>query len=195
RTEAKAIEGKRRLESHRVKRWGEQPARTYDDIMFVYLRDTESKKSHSRDLDSAAHLSKRFSGKTLPIAADEIAAYKRERATEPSFRVNRRRKVMPTISPATIAKELWLLSAAIRHVNKEYDWKLENPGQWPGASAEEERPPMANSRRGKGAARCCEAVEALFGLHRLRAFDWNALRRNLIARMATRGLRRPDYLV
>lgn len=125
--EAKALEASRRLATHRAKRWGEAPPRTFDEVMLTYLKDTADKKSHARDLESATRLQAHFTGKAFPIAAEDIAAYKRARAQQPAFKVNRRRKNMPTISQATIAKELWLFSAAIRHCNREYDWQLLNP--------------------------------------------------------------------
>ncbi len=125
--EAKALEAERRLRTHRVKRWGEAPQRTFDDVLLTYLKDTADKKSHARDLECAVHLQRAFTGKVFPIAADDIATYKRDRAKHAAFKVNRRRKVAPTISQATIAKELWLFSAAIKHCNREYDWQLLNP--------------------------------------------------------------------
>lgn len=125
--EAKALEADRRLATHRIKRWGEAPERTFDEVMLTYLTATKDKKSHDRDLDAAKHLAKHFSGKKFPIAADLIASYKAQRALDPAFKVNRRRQTVKTISPATIAKELWLLSAAVAHCNTEHDWHLINP--------------------------------------------------------------------
>lgn len=91
-----------------------------------YLRETSGKKSHDRDLDCAVHLGEHFGGKMVnEITPEDITAYKIARAQDtafPNLQLQDR-----TVKPATIAKELWLLSAAIKHANKEWGWKLENP--------------------------------------------------------------------
>lgn len=110
--EAKALESKRRLDTHRITKWGEQPRYTYDELMAAYLRETQSKRSHQRDLYSAANLNDHFTGRMIAdLGPDDIAEYKRKRP----------------VKEATIAKELLLLSAAIRYANSEWGWGLPNP--------------------------------------------------------------------
>ena len=126
-SEAKALEAKFKLETHRVKDWGESPRRSFDEVLLTYLKDTVGKKSHSRDLTSAVHLQRHFAGKIMPISAVDISNYKRLRSQDSSFASLGKECGSRKISQSTIAKELWLLSAAIRHVNKDYDWALTNP--------------------------------------------------------------------
>lgn len=91
--------------------------------MLAYLRDTTAKKSHQRDLYSATNLTEHFGGKLLSdIGPEQIAEYKRARrapaATNPAAK---------PAKDATIAKELLLLSAAVRHARSEWGWTIENP--------------------------------------------------------------------
>lgn len=112
REEAKALEAGKRLETHRVKRWGETPLYTWDQVLLRYLKATPGKKSHDRDLLSAKHLRKFFTG--IPVASttpELIAAYKDSRK----------------VKPATIGRELTMASAAIRHAQKELGWQIPNP--------------------------------------------------------------------
>lgn len=91
--------------------------------MLAYLTNHESKASHWRDLFSADRLSEAFTGKLIDeIKGADITAYRASREA----------------SDATIDKELFLLSAAIRHWNDQHDETLPNPvkgrtkGQGPG---------------------------------------------------------------
>lgn len=121
--EAKALEAKRRLEVHRVKRWGEAERRTFDELMSAYLTDTADKKSHDRDLFMAANLARYFSGLAMAdLAGVDIGGYRKFRKREPL--PGHKKK---PLTDATIAKELMLLSAAIKYANKHWEWRLNNP--------------------------------------------------------------------
>jgi integrase len=115
RTEARALESKRRAEVHQVKKWGAAPRYTFDQVLSRYLRDTASKKSHSRDLTSALPLTAELAGMVIEdIGGEHISAYKTKRREQGA-------------KPATVAKELYLLSAAIRYCVTELEWELRNP--------------------------------------------------------------------
>lgn len=123
REEAKALEGRKRAEVHRVARWGEPRPRTVDEVLLQYLRDTPDKKSGERDLYSAQRLQGAWTGRSVhTLTADDITSYKamRKAATD------RRGRSKPA-TDGTIARELGLLSAAIDHCNAEHDWNLPNP--------------------------------------------------------------------
>jgi len=118
--EAKALEAKRKLESHFIKRWGEKPTHSYDQMMVEYLRETVEKKSHSRDLTSANALQPHFSGKIMQkLQPIDVAEYKKLRRSKISATGKR-------ISDSTIGKELMLVSAAIKYVNRELGWEIPN---------------------------------------------------------------------
>lgn len=113
--EAKALEGKRRQEVHRIEVWGDSPRYTFDELMLRYLEETaRDKRSHERDLYAVARLRPAFGGKVIAdITAEEVASYKKKRRA--------------AVAVATIARELAVFSGAISHANKEWDWKLPNP--------------------------------------------------------------------
>lgn len=117
RKEAAALEASRRLESHRVKKWGDTPSRTVDEVLLQHFKDTAKAKKHERDKASAAHLVAAWSGRLIhSLDAPDVRAYKDARKAEDK-----------PPAEATIAKELMLLSAAIRHCNAEHGWNLPNP--------------------------------------------------------------------
>jgi len=115
RQEATALEGGRRAEVHRVAVWGESQPRTVDEVLLQYLKDTPGKKSHDRDLYSAQRLQAAWSGRHLStLDAGAVKVYKDDRKAA-------------GVSDGTIARELGLLSTAIRHCNVELGWQLPNP--------------------------------------------------------------------
>jgi len=120
RKEAAALEAKRKFEAHQEKRWGEKPEHSYEQLMLAYMKDTPDKISHERDITSARALSAHFSGTIVERwQPEDIAAYKAKRRATITARGTR-------VSDATIGKELMLITAAIKHVNLEYDWGLPN---------------------------------------------------------------------
>lgn len=117
REEAKALEGRKRAEVHQEKRWGEKPPRTFEQVMGAYLAATTRKRSHNRDLFSAANLTRHFAGRLVHAQDPEhVEAY-----------LPLRRSHKPPASDATIAKELLLYSAAVNHCNAKLGWDLTNP--------------------------------------------------------------------
>ena len=113
--EAAAIEAQKRLEAQRVKHHGEQPSYTFDQLMLDYLRATHDKKTHDRDLASAARLQEHFTGLVVAdVTPQQVSDYKRKRRGD-------------GVKDATIAKELLLLSAAVRYANTEWGWGVPNP--------------------------------------------------------------------
>jgi integrase len=118
RKEAEALEAKWKLEAHRQKHWGEAPNRTFDELMLKYLKETaETKRSASRDVTSARHLYVAFTGRDMrAIGVAEVRSY-----------IEQRKEA--GVTPATVNKELGLLSAAINYARKEWGWVLDNPAQ------------------------------------------------------------------
>lgn len=122
RKEAAALEASRKLEAHQVTKWGATPSRTIDEVLLQYLKDTaKTKKTHDRDKASAAHLVDAWSGRLIhALGAAEFRDYK---TTRRQVSVSQPKPA----AEATIAKELMLLSAAIKHCNAEHGWDLPNP--------------------------------------------------------------------
>jgi len=110
RKEAEALLAKWRLEAHRIQLWGEQPTRTFEELMVGYLQATESDKrpwGHRRDLDATRHLHDSFAGLELAqITVPRVRAY-----------VDARRG--HGVSPSTVNRELSVLSSAINYARRE----------------------------------------------------------------------------
>ena len=108
RKEADALLAKWRLESHRERQWGEQPSRTFDELMLAYLEGPGAdKRSRERDRYSAKRLYPVFTGQELhTLTPVDIRAY-----------IDGRRK--DGAEPGTINRELVLFSAAINYTRME----------------------------------------------------------------------------
>ena len=118
RKEAEALLAKWKLEAHRQAMWDEEPTRLYDDLMLCYLQGPSTeKRAHQRDLYAAKRLTPFFQGKMLnELGAADIQAY-----------IDRRRG--EGVGPATINKELNLLSAALKYARQRLEWDIPNPVQ------------------------------------------------------------------
>ncbi|TAM46261.1 MAG: site-specific integrase [Gammaproteobacteria bacterium] len=116
RKEAEALEAKWKLEAHQQKQWGAPPSFTFDELMLKYLQATETeKRSAERDRMSAKHLYPAFTGRNLrEISAANVRKYIDDRKAKGA-------------KPATINKEVGLLSAAINYARMEWDWEIPNP--------------------------------------------------------------------
>jgi len=118
RREAEALLGKWRLEVHRSRQWGEQPSRTFEELMLGYLKATAQDKKpwgHRRDKDGIRHLRGYFSSRELAgIKAADVRGY-----------VEHRRAGQ--VCNATINRELSVLSAAINYARREWEWEIPNP--------------------------------------------------------------------
>lgn len=114
--EAEALEAKWKLEAHQQRQWGAPASYTFDELMLKYLQATETeKRSAERDRMSAKHLYPVFTGRNLrEISAANIRKYIDDRKAEGA-------------KPATINKEVGLLSAAINYARMEWDWDVPNP--------------------------------------------------------------------
>ncbi|MGH8613051.1 MAG: tyrosine-type recombinase/integrase [Gammaproteobacteria bacterium] len=118
RREAEALLAKWRLEVHRSRLWGEQPSRTFEELMLGYLKATARDKKpcgRRRYKDAIRHLRGYFSARELAgIKVGDVRGY-----------VERRRGVR--VCNATINRELTVLSAAINYARREWEWEIPNP--------------------------------------------------------------------
>lgn len=158
--EAEAILAKWKVEERNVRHWGEEPTRTFDELMVRYLDETQDlKRSADRDAWITIKLKEYFTGKVLnTLGGEDVQGYikwrreahKREAAearrqeelakasgsqeTQP----NRRARKKP-ISFDTIRRELSLLSAAINRAREVWEWKIPN-------AVEKRKPPQGEDR-------------------------------------------------
>jgi len=116
RNEAEALLAKWRLESHREAKWGEQPSRTFDELMLRYLRGPGARKrSKERDHFSARHLFPVFSGRELhTLTASDVRGYIDSR-------------LAAGVEPGTVNREIGLLSSALNYARRDLDWDIPNP--------------------------------------------------------------------
>ena len=115
RKEAEALKAKWKLEAYKVKQWDATPDVSFEDLMVAYLNATKLKRSHERDLHSTKRLREVFAGRSMhQLKGSDIESYKIHRCAQGA-------------EPATINKELGLLSSAIAFANRLNDWNLQNP--------------------------------------------------------------------
>lgn len=116
RKEAEALEAKRRLEVHQQRKWGIQPEHTFDDLMVRYIEATrDDMRSPERVGFAVKRLQPFFTGKTL----------ERLKRADVSMYIDQRKRA--GVGPATINRELDMLSAAINYARKRWDWDINNP--------------------------------------------------------------------
>ena len=130
----------------------DKPAeRTFDELMVSYIDGPSlEKKSHERDLYSLKPLAAAFQGRELTgIKGADVRQYIQERKTA-------------GIAPATINRELGLMSAAINWAIKELEWPLANPFK-----GRRQTPPPGRDRwlTHEEADRLIEAAKRLPHLH------------------------------
>jgi integrase len=120
--EAKALEAKWRLETHQQQQWEAPPSHTFDELMVEYLKKVSiHKRSYHRDLCSAQHLKQSFGGRDLAaLGAKDVRAYIEQRQQQTTHRKK-------PVVPATINRELSLLSAALNYARREWEWEVPNP--------------------------------------------------------------------
>ena len=120
RKEAQALEAKWKVEAFQTTNWGRQPSRRFDDLMLDYLKATKAKRSHQRDLDAARHLTMFFKGRNMgELKGSDIRAYQEYRIQQVSKK--------GSVQPATVNREMALLSGAINYAKREWDWDIPNP--------------------------------------------------------------------
>lgn len=114
--EAKALEAKWKLEAFRTEQWGEEPSRTFAELMVPYLKATATKKrSHDRERYLVARLREFFGEFDLrTLGPRDVRDYIENRQSN-------------GVGPATINRELGLLSAAINWAKRDLEWQLPNP--------------------------------------------------------------------
>ena len=116
RKEAEALEAKRRLEVHQQQKWGIQPEHTFDELMVRYIQATRDEmRSPERVGYAVKRLQPSFTGKVL----------ERLRRADISGYIEKRK--LAGVGPATINRELDVLSAAINYARKRWDWEMNNP--------------------------------------------------------------------
>ena len=96
--------------------WGEEPSRSFAELMVPYLRATATeKRSQERDRYIVVRLREFFEGRDLrSLGPKDVRAYIEHRqATK--------------VGPATINRELGLLSAALNWAKRDLEWQLPNP--------------------------------------------------------------------
>ncbi|MCL2160972.1 MAG: site-specific integrase [Betaproteobacteria bacterium] len=115
RREAEALESKWKLEAHQEKQWGAAPSRTFDELMFAYMKATYGvKRSAERDISSLKRLMPFFTGRDLlTLRRSDVRAYVEKRIGD-------------GVTNATINKEVGLLSAAINYSRHNWDWDIPN---------------------------------------------------------------------
>ena len=115
RQEAEALLAKKRLETHRAKRWDEQPQYTFEDIMVQYLRAVETRRTAAKIKRHVMSLRQAFAAMPLEaITPAHITAY-----------IETRREA--GLAASSINRELEVLSAAVNHCRSQLGWGLRNP--------------------------------------------------------------------
>jgi integrase len=117
RKEAEALLTKWRFEAHRGRQWGEQPSRTFDELMLAYLEGPSTEKRCNRDRYSAKRLYPVFTGRELrTLTPADIRAY-----------IDSRKEA--GAEAGTINRELGLLSSAFNYAREEWGWDIPNPAK------------------------------------------------------------------
>lgn len=142
RKEAEALLAKWKLAAHQEKHWDAPPRHTFDELMLAYLADTQTvKRSAERDSYSAKQLYPMFTGRTLDsLTPGDIRQYIRQR-TEAK------------VQPATINKELRLLSSALNYAAQGMGMGGQQPGQRANLARTGGTGTLAQCRRSAGADR------------------------------------------
>lgn len=116
--EAAALLSKWKLETYRKRNWGEQPERSFEELMVEFLGHGQAVKrpgGYGRDLLATEHLRVSFGGRNLnDITPSSVRDYIKGRRTA-------------GVAPATINRELCVLSAALNYVRRELEWEVSNP--------------------------------------------------------------------
>ena len=117
RKEAEALLAKWRLEAHRERQWDEQPTRTFrrTDAGLFDARRRTANAAPNGDRYALKQLYPFFTGRELAtLTAQDIRAY-----------IVSRREA--GIFPATINRELSVLSSALNYARREWGWEIPNP--------------------------------------------------------------------
>ena len=115
RKDAEALLAKWKLAAYQEKHWDAPPIHTFDELILGYLAENTHKRSADRDQYSAKQLYPLFTGRSLDtLTPSDVRSYITRRQTD-------------GVKPATINKELRLLSAALNYAKREWEWSVNNP--------------------------------------------------------------------
>ena len=114
--EAIALESKWKLGAFQEKQWDKKPERTFDEMMLAYLKAIQGEKRSEVTLHfHAKNLYRHLSGIEMgQVGSKDIRGFIQARKID-------------GVAPATINRELSLLSAAINYANREWEWTIPNP--------------------------------------------------------------------
>lgn len=118
RREADAIEAKCKLEVHRVKTWGEEPSRYFDEMMMRYLQSKQGEnRSLERDISTVKRLKSYFGGRDVNrLERCDVMAYIQTRKDQ-------------GVKAGTINRELGMLAAAFSFAKRDLCWRIDNPAE------------------------------------------------------------------
>ncbi|MEE4277914.1 MAG: site-specific integrase [Halieaceae bacterium] len=115
RKEAEARYAKWKLDVYRARAWKEEPQVSFEQVILEYLQTHAGKRSADVDKLHAAQWRKSIAGTVMSqLAGKDISEHIRRRQQE-------------GVGPASINRELALLSSAINHWNLAFDANLPNP--------------------------------------------------------------------
>jgi len=116
RKEAEALLAKWKVEVYEEKNWEIPRSVNFEEVMLFFLKSTATiKRSHKDDKLHAKQWTKSLAGKIM----QELTPY--------DIRAHIQRRISENVSPATVNRELALLSAAVNYYNKELMGNLPNP--------------------------------------------------------------------
>lgn len=117
RKEAEDLLAKWRLEARQEKLWGQQPARSFDELILQFLRETQGRlRSPQSRLVAAKPLVAHFTGRMLDsISTADVRRYALQRRQ--------------SVAASTVNKEVGLLSAALNHARQVWGWDVANVAQ------------------------------------------------------------------
>ncbi len=115
RREADALEAKWKLEAHQARQWGADVTHTFEELMTDYLQARKDEIIMEPVTLSIKRLRPMFAGRDMG---------KLKRADISAFILKRKGD---GVGPATINRDLDVLSAAINYAVRRWDWDIPNP--------------------------------------------------------------------
>lgn len=115
RREAEALEAKWKLEVHQAQKWGAEVTHTFEELMTDYLKARQGEINLEPVILSIKRLRPMFAGRDMG---------KLKRADISAFILKRKGD---GVAPATINRDLDVLSAAINYAVRRWDWAIPNP--------------------------------------------------------------------
>jgi len=152
RREAEALEAKWRLETYQLKQWGIKPQHTFDELMVAYISATRDEmRSPERVGYAVKRLQPFFTGRVMEtLSRAELSEYIGKRKQD-------------GVGPATINRELDVLSASINYARVKWDWEMRNPVS--GMSLKEPEGRLRWISRAQADVLICEAEKDPKSLH------------------------------